>query len=367
MGMKGKFGAGLWALLLGGVALSGENPEDEIDVGAGEWSVSAGLGYKENVLFSEILPVDSAFNYLSVEGVMQKDFIESGAEWVSIFLLDNRNYWQVDDLPDETFGMFVSEFGKHMTVDGRLAASFQYVYLNQAFDASFDILDENRIVLTAEEPGLYLEWASFLWQFKYTAKAGASRMYFTDSKDDYETFDWELEFDYMTNEGGRLFLASNGFIRDYTDRVARDLDGSRLEETILGTDQRGIEGGFEQSFRVLGLAAEVELEVDFSSRRDRHTGYYDRDRLKYGIDWSLAGEKWDFGINVSHADSEYLSQLADDGQLRSSKEWVWGFEMAREVGEKWGVFLRADVERSDSNETFFSYESNSVLLGMRYR
>ncbi len=367
MEMRGKIRPGLWALFLGGVALAGEDREAEVDVGIGEWSASAGFGYKENVLFSEILPVDSAFNYVSVEGAVQKEFIASGAEWVSIFLLDNRNYWQVDDLPNETFGMFLSEFGKHVTVDGRLAASFQYVYLNQAFDASFDILDENRIVLTAEEPGLYFEWASFLWQFKYTAKAGASRMYFADSKDDYETLDWELEFDYMMNKGGRLFLAPNGFIRDYTARVARDLDGFRLEETILGTDEQGIEGGFEQSFRVLGLATEVELEVDFSARRDRHTGYYDRDRLKYGIDLRLAGEKWDFGINASHADSEYLSQLADDGQLRSSKDWVCGFEMAREMGEKWGVFLRADAERSVSNETFFSYESNSILLGMRYR
>ena len=367
MGMKGKFGAGLWALLLGGVALSGENPEDEIDVGAGEWSVSAGLGYKENVLFSEILPVDSAFNYLSVEGVMQKDFIESGAEWVSIFLLDNRSYWQVDDLPDETFGMFLSEFGRHMTVDGRLAASFSYVYLNQAFDASFDIQDENRIVLTAQDPGLSLEWESFLWQFKYTASVGASRMYFADSKDDYETLNWELEFDYLVSESGRLFLNPNGFVRDYTDRTARDLDGYRLEETILGTDQRGLEGGFEQSFRFLGLDAELELEVDFSARRDRHSGYYDRDRLKYGLDWSLAGEKWDFGIDVSYADSEYLTQMSEDGDLRSSKEWVLGFEMGRDIWNKWNVFLRADVDRSNSNETFFSYESNSVLLGMRHR
>lgn len=365
--MRGRINAGLWALLLGGVALSGENPEDLVNVGAGEWSVSAGLGYKENVLFSEILPVDSAFNYLSVEGVMQKDFVESGAEWVSIFLLDNRSYWQVDDLPDETFGMFLSEFGRHMTVDGRLAASFSYVYLNQAFDASFDIQDENRIVLTAQEPGLSLEWASFLWQFKYTASVGASRMSFADPKDDYETLDWEIEFDYLVSEGGRLFLSPNGFIRDYTDRVARDLDGFRLEETILGTDQRGIEGGFEQSFRFLGLDAELELEVDFSARRDRHSGYYDRDRLKYGLDWSLAGEKWDFGLDVSFADSEYLTQMSEDGELRSSKEWVWGFEMARDIGKKWNVFLRADADRSNSNETFFSYESNSILLGMRYR
>ncbi|MDG2167301.1 MAG: hypothetical protein P8L44_05150 [Opitutales bacterium] len=365
--MKGKLNVVFWALFLGGVILSGDDPEEEIGVGAGEWSASTGLGYKENVLFSEILPVDSAFNYFSMEGVVQKDFVESGAEWVSIFLLDNRNYWQVDDLPDETFGMFLSEFGRHMTIDGRLAASFRYVYLNQAFDASFDILDEKRIVLTAQEPGLSLEWASFLWQLKYTATIGASRMFFADSKDDYETLDWEVEIDYLIGDRVRFFLAPNGFVRDYTDRVARDLDGYRLSDTILGTDQRGVEGGFEQSFRVMGLEAELELEVDFSTRRDRHTGYYDRDRLKYGFDWSLAGKKWNFGLDVSYADSEYLTQISEDGELRSSKEWVWGFEMARDIGKKWNVFLRADVEKAHSNETFFSYESNSVLLGIRYR
>ena len=59
--------------------------------------------------------------------------------------------------------------------------------------------------------------------------------------------------------------------------------------------------------------------------------------------------------------------MSEDGDLRSSKEWVLGFEMGRDIWNKWNVFLRADVDRSNSNETFFSYESNSVLLGMRHR
>ena len=128
----------------------GDDEKDDVKVGAGEWSASTGIGYRENALYSEILPIDSTFSYLSFEGVTQKNFIASGAEWTSMFLLDNRSYLEMDDLPDETFGMFFSEFGKYVTFDGRLAAGIQYVYLNQAFDASFDILNENRVVLTAQ-------------------------------------------------------------------------------------------------------------------------------------------------------------------------------------------------------------------------
>lgn len=360
-------------LVWGGLAILGvgtawgDDEKDAVNVAAGEWSASAGIGYRENVLYSEILPVDSTFRYLSFEGVTQKNFIATGAEWTTMFLLDNRSYLQVDDLPDETFGMFLSEFGKYVTIDGRLAAGIQYVYLNQAFDASFDILNENRVILTAQEPGLTLEWSSFFWQFEYVASLGASRMYLKDLEGDYETVDWELEIDYALKGEARLFFAVNGFARDYTDRLGRDLDGFRLDDTILGTDQTGFESGFEQAFRALGMAGEFELEVDYRERRDRHSGYYDRDRLKYGMEWKLKGEKWDFDVDVSYAQSDYLAQISDDGLLRSSQEWMWEIEMARKVSAAWSLFFRANGETSDSNESFFSYRTNSVLLGLRYR
>ena len=192
-------------------------------------------------------------------------------------------------------------------------------------------------------------------------------MYFKDSEDDYETLDWKFEIDYEVNERARLYMGVNGFIRDYTDRQARDIEGFRLEDTILGTDQSGIEGGFEQSFRFLGMDGELELEVDYTARRDRHTGYYDRDRLKYGMEWKFEGEKWNFDVDISYAENDYLLQVSDDGALRVSDEWIWGLEIDRKLSPKWSLFFRANGETSDSNESFFSYQSNSVLLGLRYR
>ena len=364
--MRGIFGA--W--LLGCVIVTrmlGDDIEDAFDVGIGEWSASAGYGYRENALFSEIVPVDSTFGYVSFEGIAQKEFTQTGGDWTSMALLDNRHYFQGDDLPEETFGLLLTEYGRYLTIDGRLTGGLQYVYFNQAFDATFDVLDVRQIVVQAQEPKVYLEWESFFWQFGYTANAGISRMYFEDPDDDYETLDWELELDYLIGDSWSLIAALNGFARDYTDRPAREISGSRVDSIALGTDQTGVELALESSRPVFGIAGELELVADFEARRDRHFGYYDRDRLKYGIEWSGGGENWNARIDLGYAKSDYNHQRVEDGSLRSSSDWVWSVEFERDLSESWATFLRVDRDESKSNETFFSYEANTVLLGLRFK
>ena len=344
-----------------------EDAEDNIRVGVGEFAASAGIGYRENALFSEILPIDSSFAYTGIEGAVQKDFISSGSEWTTMFLLDNRSYLSRSDLPDETFGMFISEFGNYLTVDGRAALEFQYIYLSQAFDASFDIEEENRVLLRIQEPGLSLKWNSFFWRFEYEATLGASRMYFQDSTNDYETIEWELELAHKIDDQSKFFGSVNGFIRDYTDRNARDIEGFRIADTRLGTDRVALEAGYERSFQLGKLRGEWEFEGIVRQRRDRHSGYYDRDRYKLGLDSKLQGEKWTLYADLYYAKSEYANQVSEDGALRKSDEWVWEIELDRRLNQNWSVFARANREISDSNESFFSYRTNSILLGLSYR
>ncbi len=345
----------------------GEGTEDSFKVGVGEWSASAGVGYKENVLFSEIAPVDSPFAYVGVEGITTHEFIELGSEWTAMALLDNRHFTKGHDLPDETFGLFLTEYGQYVTVDGRISGGLQYVYFKQAFDATFDILDPNQITLTGQEPKLYVDWKAFFWQFEYQATLGASRMYFKNPKNDYETIDWELELDYLLGESAKVLLTANGHVRDYTDRPARTVSGSRVDSVVLGEDQAGLELTYERPLGFLGLKGELELGIDFEARRDRHFGYYDRDSLKYGLEWSGGGEKWDIRLDFGFAERDYLRQTVDDGSLRTSDEWIWTVDLERELSDSWGLFLNLSRDESDSNETYFSYEANSVMLGLRLK
>ena len=353
--------------LLGGAHLAGDDAKEDFKVGAGDWSVSAGFGYKENVLLSEIAPVDSGYNYLSFEGIAQKEFIENGAQWTTMALLENRHYLEGGDLPDETFGLVVSEYSRFVGIDGTFKGGIQYLYFNQAFDATFDILDPNQITITAQEPRFYMEWESFFWQFEYAASVGASRMYFQDASDDYETLDWELELDYAIDDLTNWLFAVNGFARDYTDRPTRDAKGFRVDSIILGTDQIGFETSVERGFGSESLPLLAEIGIDYKERRDRHFGYYDRDRTKYFLELRTGGEKWRLRLDVGFSDRDYLTQIAENDALRESKEWVASLEWERDLSQKWAFFAKGETDSSESNETFFSYDANSLMLGIRLK
>jgi len=136
---------------------------------------------------------------------------------------------------------------------------------------------------------------------------------------------------------------------------------------VLGEDQVGIELAYERPFGFLGVMGELELGIDFEARRDRHFGYYDRDSLKYGLEWSGRGERWDFRLDLGYAQRDYLLQTVDSGSLRTSDEWIWTVDLERELSDHWGLFLRLNRDQSDSNETYFSYDTNSVMLGLRLK
>ncbi len=361
--MRGK---AIWAIgLIGWVYVAGDDAKEEFNVGAGDWSASAGMGFKENVLLSEIAPIDSSFNYLSFEGIAQKEFIETGAQWTTMALVENRHYFEGGDLPDEAFGLMVSEYARYVGIDGTLRGGVQYLYFNQAFDATFDVLDPNQIVITAQEPRLYVEWESFFWQFEYAASVGVSRMYFQDASDDYETIDWELELDYAIDNRTNWRFAVNGFARDYTDRPTRSADGFRIDSIILGTDQLGFETSVERGFGSESMALLAEIGIDYEERRDRHFGYYDRDRTKYFLELRTNGEKWRMRLDIGFSDREYRTQIAENGALRRSDDWIGSLEWERDLNEKWAFFARGETDSSESNETFFSYDANSLMLGIR--
>ena len=353
--------------LLGGAHLAGDDAKEDFKVGAGDWSASTGFGYKENVLLSEIAPIDSGFNYLSFEGIAQKEFIETGAQWTTMALVENRHYLEGSDLPDETFGLVVSEYSRFLGIDGTLKGGIQYLYFNQAFDATFDILDPNQITITAQEPRLYMEWESFFWQFEYTASMGVSRMYFQDASDDYEMLDWELELDYAIDDFTKWLFTVNGFARDYTDRPTRDAEGFRVDSIILGTDQIGFETAVEHGFGSESLPLLAEIGIDYEERRDRHFGFYDRDRLKYFLEVRAGGEKWRLRLDVGYSERDYLTQIAENDAGRESQEWVASLEWERDLSQKWAFFARGETDSSESNETFFSYDANSLMLGIRLK
>ncbi len=332
-----------------------------------ELSASFGAGYKQNVLYSEIAPKDSKFSYLNLDGYAKGELVGLGAAWSLMASGDLRHFTDVDNVPDETFIIALGKFSKSVGLFSELTAGTRYLYISQAFDASFDILDERTAILRAQEPELFLEWSSLLWEFEYAFSASSARMYFKDGRSDFETDSLEFELNYELSEKSLITLTIEGSDRAYTDLEARSAVGRPIIGSSREMEMLSAELEWERSFNLANWAGDYGMEIEFSERRDPAFGYYNRDRTKVGLEWALKSHTWSLGLDIGFSESDYLVQIVEDGDLRRSDSWIYSLQIERRLNEAWSAFLNLDLEIEDSNETFFSYDSNSILFGIKLR
>ncbi len=348
------------------VGQSDETAGEELwNESAKELSASFGVGYKQNVLYSEIAPKDSKFSYANFDGYAKGELVGLGAAWSLMGSGDVRHFTDVDNVPDETFIIALGKFSKSVGLFSELTAGTRYLYISQAFDATFDILDERTAVLRAQEPELFLEWRSLLWEFEYAFNVSSARMYFKDSANDFETDSLEFELNYELTEKSLITLTLEGSERAYTDLEARSAVGLPISDSLREMDILSVELEWERRFSLANWVGDYGIEIEFSERRDPAFGYYDRDRKKVGLEWALKSHAWSFDLDVGYSESDYLVQIVEDGDLRSSESWISSLQIERRLNEAWSAFINLDLEVEDSNETFFSYDSNSILFGFR--
>ncbi|MEM9160040.1 MAG: hypothetical protein AAGB46_13425 [Verrucomicrobiota bacterium] len=332
-----------------------------------DFSASLGIGYKENVLYSEVLPQDSMFSYADLEGMAKGEMFNLGAEWTLMGLGEFRHYNDIDGVPDETFGLVLGEFSKSIGLFGEAGLGVQYLYVNQAFDATFDIVEERRAILKVQEPELYAKWRSLFWEFEYTVKISTSRMYFSDRTDDYETDSLEFELDYELGERDVLILTLEGLRRNYVERLARIQTGETVAGFRRKMDSISAELEWERSYKLGDWSGTIGLEGKLSERRDGFAGYYDRDRRKFGLECEFEHGGWYLSADVAYTESDYLVQVTELGDAVKTEGWVGALNIEKDLNETWAAFLQLDLDKEDSNESLFSYEANSLMLGFTFK
>ena len=90
-----------------------------------------GFGYKENVLLRRLpQSIPDLIIYLSKESL--KGVHRNQSPMDDYGFAENRHYLEGGDLPDETFGLVVSEYSRFVGIDGTFKGGIQYLYFNQA-------------------------------------------------------------------------------------------------------------------------------------------------------------------------------------------------------------------------------------------
>lgn len=357
----------LLAVVFASVAVSGASGgDDPFSEFSGETSVSLGYGYAENVLYSELAPVDSAFVVANVEAFFERTLFSDFLDWNTMLFLDHRSFQSAEDIPEQTLFLLQTQVEGYAGLYSKWRVGSRYLGLEQAFDATFDELERNRFLVKAKEPELLLGWESFFWRFEYDAELGFSRMSFEQEGSDYDSLNWQVDVDQQITDGLSWESGIFGYDRDYLERSGRDLRGVAIADSRLGMTQIGFETGLSWLRSTEAADHKVSLMLSERDRSDAQVGYYDRKRQSLEFRWQARWDRLSLLVQADYGEYRYENQTGEDGFPEATDSWSWSVELDRKLNERWGAFLWLSGEREDSNASFSSYDSRSVSIGMKW-
>ncbi|MBK1879595.1 hypothetical protein [Pelagicoccus mobilis] len=365
--MSRVFSAGIIAASLTVWGYTGDDLYSEFSEFSTQTSVAAGVGYTENVLLGEVVQLDSAFAYFGLEGVANKSFWGDQFTWSSLAYADVRTYDKLDGVPVHAIYLLQTELESYVGLISKGRVGARYLDLTQVFDATFDELERVDFIVEGSEPEFYVGYESMLGEFEYDIELSAGHMAFKDMSNDYDSFSVEVEFERPLLDALTWKSELEGWRRQYDEKSARSLSGIPLADTLLETEMVGAETGLRFTPIIFDTVNILELTAAYREREDLVTGYYDRSRLSADIEWRTSAWGIDFDLSGTYTEYQYDHQFGDGGDLKASDSWYWELEMERKLSESWSAFLNLSTEEESSNESFASFETRTVLLGIRWR
>ncbi len=351
---------------LSALALLANGEDDLFSEFSGETSLSLGYGYAENALYSELAPVDAAFTVANVEGFFERTLLDGSIDWNAMLFVDHRIFHSDEEIPDQTLVLAQTQFEGYVGLYSKWRVGARYLNLEQAFDATFDALERNSFLVTAEEPEVLFGWESFFWTFAYDAELGFSRMSFAQEGSDYDSLNWKIDVDQRINDQLSWRSGVFGYERNYVDRLGRDLSGGVLADSLLGMSQLGFETGLVWSTDADWLDQKLSVMLSQGERSDAQFGYYDRRRRAVEVLWRGEWESRSLVLRADYGEYRYENRLGDDGLIEGTDAWSWSLEFEQKLSESWSAFVWLNEEEEESNASFSSYDSRSVSIGLKW-
>lgn len=393
---------GLVLILVGGLA---EGQPLDLPRGAAFWDKSlnlrAGFGYKDNVLLSATEPIDSAFFQSGLELSLWR---LPGAGWEVSFYLDGTDWryfasphFRIDtnlppdelarvqaaqrqlqrDFGDEQFVTALAQVKQRLAEAWTVAASVQYFYQNQVFDATdslgaFATVKAQGHGLTVR-PSLRRDLPGRLWA---ELEGEAGRQFFASPLDDEWHGGPRLTLGHSYGRRSEMTAGFRSEVRAFDTRRQFDAEGFAMPDTRLRFWQHAAELRWLHYWDQ-GRRWRTTARVNYAWNEDNGQGFYDYVRYRFGAQVRYRARRWEVAAQgrVSHYDFD-VQQVALPGEEPGS---VRGFARRRKTdfelslrGERhlrrglkaFGEFV---FDRSDSNQGFNNYLANTLLLGFDWQ
>jgi hypothetical protein len=362
-----------WAILLAsGLLLNGQGAEPTSALPAvGFWDTScnlrAGMGYRDNVLYSAVQPEASSFVLTGID-FMTFHLGADGSQLIFLVSGDDKIFLNENVVPKEQYAFVQTSYKKEFLPRWTFKSTVGYVYQDQVFDAS----ESQDLRMNVHAQGHRLNAAQLVrydlprdWHAE--ASVEGVRQWLASPLDSYWELTPEFTLGWDPNSKTDLSLNYRFTHRPYDHRVAADTDGTPREGTKLAYAQHDWFARWRQSWGS-GSRWSSTWRAGLVMSLDNGGGYYDYDRLYGGLQLTYKLKRWALigGARCDYYDYPYQAISEDDPRLRQKTLVVLNARSELKLGKRWMWFVEYEFEQSFAPADYDQYAVNTVSSGMDF-
>jgi hypothetical protein len=340
---------------------------DELKLSLWDRSINlrGALGYKDNLLLSDLQREGSAFWLSGVDFSLLRAGLDEGPSITLFASAEDRRYFSSNEIEKEQLVLSQAKINQQVSDNWSVGAIAQYLYADQVFDASAteQLLETLPVKSHNVQVGPILT-RTFPWNSELELKLTGERQLFNEPLDDY----WEMGTQLMfTKKYGNRSSASLSYTYDhrlYDTRNALELNRQPIPETKLRFDQHEFEFTLNHSWdeerhwrsRVRAL---------FEINQDNGVGFYDYYRYRIINRFGYYGKDWQATLEGKILHYNYQKQpVLGTTRVRQVWEYIGAVHVEKIIWRNLKLFADAEFETVHSNYELEEYKVKTVLAGV---
>lgn len=324
--------------------------------------VTAGAGYRENVLRSSIAQENSAFFNTSADVSLMR-FTESGAYVTYFFLFDDSQYFDAPSVDYERFVSATVQAATPVGVNDELGAQVNSLYQHQVVDLSETETDMSRTLVDGYMCSLLPHWKHTLsdgWAVQAEAEA-LRQLYSGDDISDYWAPAAGVRLIRSYGHRSELSVYGQSKYLAYDARERSDHGGEAIPGTSLVYQQNEMGGQWRHNFDK-AQQWRTRSKLNYKLSHDNGSGYYDYNRLQFSQQLRWKKPLWEVKSNACFNWYSYPEQEIDDERYERSSIML-DVRIERRLGKRWLLYSFAEREWNMSNDALDQYNSWTAGAG----
>lgn len=346
------------------------------------YSLRAGLGYSDNILFSDINKKSTSMLVSGFDATIVR--LPLDGTQVNLFAsVDDRRYFdggrvtnslagpvitnRIDEVRGERTILAFAQIKHDLSPDWQIGLGERYFYQDQVIDLSATEADLSTLPVQGQQFQTSGEALWHLGENKHVRmEIDWQREIFEQPEvDDYSEYGPQLEFGFDLKKSSAVELSYQIYRRDYDTRREYGTDGTPQADTKLS---------------YLIHTAELEWQYYFDAARqwrlvarggfvrsdDGASGYFSYDRYSALLQLRYRDANWEAELRGRFSWYQYDHQLSDEnsGERRARLMSEVGLRASRRLGKSFKLFGDYTFEQADSNVSYDNYTVNTVSTGI---